>query len=144
MVVSYRGYCGHSAVHPVKFTSRYPSCRLTPTGASPASAKVSAASCWSASARAQGRPTCCISMTNSAMDPETTDGLAKPYYEKVMDMLLSKNEPKYNSALIECYSYLGYYYLLKSDYPTSKEFWNKILAIDPTNATAKKALEGIK
>jgi tetratricopeptide (TPR) repeat protein len=82
--------------------------------------------------------------TNSAMDPETTDGLAKPYYEKVMDMLLSKNEPKYNSALIECYSYLGYYYLLKSDYPTSKEFWNKILAIDPTNATAKKALEGIK
>ena len=59
--------------------------------------------------------------TNSAMDPETTDGLAKPYYEKVMDMLLSKNEPKYNSALIECYSYLGYYYLLKSDYPTSKE-----------------------
>jgi len=45
--------------------------------------------------------------TNSAMDPETTDGLAKPYYEKVMDMLLSKNEPKYNSALIECYSYLG-------------------------------------
>ena len=42
------------------------------------------------------------------------------------------------------YSYLGYYYLLKSDYPTSKEFWNKILAIDPTNATAKKALEGIK
>ena len=82
--------------------------------------------------------------TNSAMDPETTDGLAKPYYEKVMDMLLSKNEPKYNSALIECYSYLGYYYLLKSDYPASKEFWNKILAIDPANATAKKALEGIK
>ena len=36
------------------------------------------------------------------------------------------------------------HYLLKSDYPTSKEFWNKILAIDPTNATAKKALEGIK
>lgn len=82
--------------------------------------------------------------TQSALDPETTDGLAKPYYEKVADMLLAKNDPKYNSALIECYSYLGYYYLLKSDYPTSKEYWNKILAIDPANATAKKALEGIK
>ncbi len=82
--------------------------------------------------------------TNSAMDPETTDGLAKPYYEKVVDVLLAKNEPKYNSTLIEGYSYLGYYYLLKSDYPTSKEFWNKILAIDPNNATAKKALDGIK
>lgn len=82
--------------------------------------------------------------TNSAMDPETTQGLAKPFYEKVTEMLLAKNEPKYNSALIECYSYLGYYYLLKSDYSTSKEFWNKILAIDPNNATAKKALDGIK
>mgnify|MGYP000802141154 CR=1 FL=1 len=69
---------------------------------------------------------------------------AKPYYEKVAEMLLAKNEPRYNSALIECYSYLGYYYLLKSDYPVSKEYWNKILAIDPTNATAKKALDGIK
>ena len=82
--------------------------------------------------------------THSAMDPETTEGLAKPYYEKVADMLLAKNEPRYNSALIECYSYLGYYYLLKSDYPVSKEYWNKILAIDPTNATANKALDGIK
>lgn len=82
--------------------------------------------------------------TNSAMDPETTEGLAKPHYEKVVDVLLAKNEPKYNSVLIECYSYLGYYYLLKSDYPTSKEYWNKILAIDPINATAKKALDGIK
>ena len=82
--------------------------------------------------------------THSAMDPETTEGLAKPYYEKVVDVLLAKNEPRYNSALIECYSYLGYYYLLKSDYATSKEYWNKILAIDPTNATANKALDGIK
>lgn len=82
--------------------------------------------------------------TRSAMDPETTEGLAKPYYEKAVDMLLAKNEPKYNAALIECYSYLGYYHLLKSDYAASKEYWNKILAIDPANATANKALDGIK
>ena len=82
--------------------------------------------------------------THSAMDPETTEGLAKSHYEKVIEMLFVKNEPKYNSSLIECYSYLGYYYLLKSDYPVSKEYWAKILAIDPTNATAKKALDGIK
>lgn len=82
--------------------------------------------------------------TQSAMDPETTEGLAKPYYEKVVDLLLSKNDSNHDSALIESYSYLGYYYLLKSDYPASKEYWNKILAIDPDNATAKKALEGIK
>lgn len=92
---------------------------------------------------------------NSALDPETTLGLAKPFYEEVATLLESKNDPHYNSALIECYSYLGYYYLLAIENPVlkaeamankkkSKEYWSKILAIDSTNATAKRALDGIK
>ena len=92
---------------------------------------------------------------NSALDPETTQGLAKPFYEEVAALLESKNDPHYNSALVECYSYLGYYYLLAIENPTlkaeakankekSKEYWSKILAIDPANATAKRALDGIK
>ena len=82
--------------------------------------------------------------TNSALDPETSQGLAKPYYEGVAALLTGKNDPRYNSALIECYSYLGYFYLVANKLPESKEHWNKILAIDPTNATAKRALNGIK
>lgn len=82
--------------------------------------------------------------TNSALDPETTQGLAKPYYELVVTVLTDKNDPRYNSALVECYSYLGYYYLVANKLPESKEYWNKILAIDPANATAKRALDGIK
>ena len=82
--------------------------------------------------------------TNSALDPETTQGLAKPYYEEVATFLVDKNDPRYNSVLIECYSYLGYYYLVANKLPESKEYWNKILAIDPANATAKRALDGIK
>ena len=92
---------------------------------------------------------------NSALDPETTLGLAKPFYEEVATLLESKSDPHYNSALIECYSYLGYYYLLAIENPAlkaeamankekSKEYWSKILAIDSTNATAKRALDGIK
>ena len=81
---------------------------------------------------------------NSALDPETTQGLAKPYYEEVATLLESKNDSHYNSALIECYSYLGYYYLVANKLPESKDYWNKILAIDPANATAKRALDGIK
>ena len=92
---------------------------------------------------------------NSALDPETTQGLAKPFYEEVAALLESKNDPHYNSALVECYSYLGYYYLLAIENPAlkaeamankekSKEYWSKILAIDSTNATAKRALDGIK
>jgi len=82
--------------------------------------------------------------SNSALDPETTQGLAKPYYEAVVSMLLTKNDPRYNPVIIECYSYLGYYYLLQNLTPQSKEYWHKILSIDPENATAKKALEGLK
>lgn len=85
--------------------------------------------------------------TRSAMDPETTQGLAKPYYEKVVELVLPKNDPRYNSVLITCYSYLGYYYMLQAkpeDYAISKEYWNKILAINPNHALAKTALQGIE
>lgn len=84
--------------------------------------------------------------TNSALDPETTEGLAKPYYEQVATLLEQKvlEDNRFNRYLIECYRYLGYYYLVAEKYPESKEYWNKILAIDPTDAIATKALEGIK
>jgi tetratricopeptide repeat family protein len=39
---------------------------------------------------------------------------------------------------------LGYYYFVKEDYNQSKQYWNKILEIDPENETATKALGGIK
>ena len=82
--------------------------------------------------------------TNSALDPETTLGLAKPYYEKTAALIESKEDAaRYNSVLTECYSYLGYYTLLQKDNATSIEYWNKILKINPNNATAKKAIEGI-
>jgi len=81
---------------------------------------------------------------NSALDPETTLGLAKPFYEQTATLIESKADPRFNTVLIECYSYLGYYSLLQKDNALSLSFWNKIVAIDPTNATAKKAIEGIE
>lgn len=80
---------------------------------------------------------------NYALDPETNQGLAKPFYEQTATLVESKADAKFNSVLLECYSYLGYYYLLQKDNTQSMSFWNKILAIDPTNTTAKKAAEGI-
>jgi tetratricopeptide (TPR) repeat protein len=79
---------------------------------------------------------------NSSIDIETTLGLAKPYYEAALVILERENKDK--KKIIECYSYLGYYYFVKNEMTTSKEYWNKILAIDPKNDTALKALKGIK
>ena len=58
--------------------------------------------------------------------------------------MLEKNKDKYRNELTECYRYLAYYYYLKQDMESSKSYWNKILAIDPSNATAQEALENIK
>lgn len=81
---------------------------------------------------------------NAALDPETTLGLAKPYYEATVALVEPKKDARYNAVLIECYSYLGYYTLLQKDNAGSLLFWNKILVLNPNNTTAKKAIAGIQ
>lgn len=82
---------------------------------------------------------------NSSLDPETEKGLAQPYYGAAA-VLLEKGDktPRNSRMLVECYSFLGYYYYLKNDLSVSKEYWNKILVIEPENDVAKKAIEGMK
>ena len=77
-----------------------------------------------------------------ALDPETKDGLAKPHYEKLIELILAKptKEETDNERLIESYRYMGYYFMLKEDKANSIMYWNKILEIDPDNEMAKQAL----
>ena len=83
--------------------------------------------------------------TNSMLDPESEQGLAKPYYEAVADLLEEKNDPaRYSSTLMECYRYLGYYYFLKKNKTNSAYYWEQVLKLDPENAIAKRALEFVR
>ncbi|MCK9208714.1 MAG: hypothetical protein M0P66_16500 [Salinivirgaceae bacterium] len=77
--------------------------------------------------------------TQSLLDPESESGLAKPYYEQTLPLLLL-NPTKYSKEIIEVYSYLGYYYYVANDKASSKEYWAKILEIDPNNEKAKAAI----
>ncbi len=79
---------------------------------------------------------------NSYIDPETKDGLAKPYYEKLVEIISARPERDKTdmTRLLEAYRYLGYYYLLQNDKEVSDSYWNKILEIDPEDANAKLAL----
>ncbi|MDR2804769.1 MAG: hypothetical protein LBB85_03880, partial [Dysgonamonadaceae bacterium] len=56
---------------------------------------------------------------NSMLDPETTLGLAKPFYEKVIEITADQGD-RYKRELIECYKYLGYYYYVQADNTTAK------------------------
>ena len=78
-----------------------------------------------------------------SLDPESTEGLAKPHYEKVAELLANKtdraaNETKY---LIDAYHYLGAYYtIVANDKEQGDIYWNKMLELDPDNKTAQIAL----
>ncbi len=93
------------------------------------------------------------------LDPETSQGLAKPYYEKAISMMEAKNDPeKYKKDLMEGYRYMGYYNYLKYDAAKkakdtaaveqsraeSMSYWQKILAIDPTDKIALEGIKGLK
>ena len=84
--------------------------------------------------------------TNAMLDPETTEGLAKPHYEAAANAIL--NKAKENNGvnenqkdLVTCYQYLGYYYYLKEDKANSTKYWHMVLALDPGNANAKAVMD---
>ncbi|MCX6270855.1 MAG: tetratricopeptide repeat protein [Bacteroidetes bacterium] len=80
---------------------------------------------------------------NANLDPETKEGRAKPYYEAIIEKI--GTEPGKNTKeLITSYEYLAYYYLKMKDYPKSKEYYTKVLSIDPANKNALDVLETLK
>lgn len=79
---------------------------------------------------------------NGLFDLDGTKGLSKPYYEKVVELLEPKGERK--KELVEAYMYLAYQSYLAKDKENSKNLFNKVLTLDPTNEKAKTALDGLK
>ncbi len=78
----------------------------------------------------------------ASLDPETTQGLAKPYYEQALT-ILETNPSKYSDELQECYKYLGYYYYQQNDKEASISYWKKVLEIAPDDKVATEALKGL-
>jgi tetratricopeptide (TPR) repeat protein len=83
--------------------------------------------------------------TNSLMDPDSEMGLAKPHYEKTIEVLADKEKTKaIIDVLVEAYRYLAYINFLKNDFPTTRSYCEKILELDPENTTALELLKHIK
>lgn len=86
--------------------------------------------------------------TNFELDPESEQGLAKPHYEKTIEVILAKGDTDNNRILIESYSYLSYYYYLQFDKTKKPEdkanvklYAEKVLELDPDNANGKALFE---
>lgn len=85
---------------------------------------------------------------NRLLDDENdSQGLAVPFYSKYIDVvtvekpeLASKSSP----GLIEAYNYLGSVAARKDgDNVKAKEYFDKVLALDPANVTATQAVKAI-
>ena len=84
-------------------------------------------------------------LTQHAINPNTETGLARPYYEKVVEILLERDEQTdaNKRILLEAYIYLGYHHYLNSDKANSILYMNKVLELDSENKTAKLILDDV-
>ncbi|GAA4366603.1 tetratricopeptide repeat protein [Hymenobacter saemangeumensis] len=83
---------------------------------------------------------------NFNMDPDSKKGLAKPHYEKYIEMASAdaENAAKYREGMIEANNYLGYYHLQKGDKTAALPYYQQVLALDPANKDATTAIGIIK
>jgi Tfp pilus assembly protein PilF len=83
-------------------------------------------------------------MIDNVDNGEAVKGLAKPYYEKYIEIVTVTKPEKAataKSGLIECYNNLGAYAATAGDKAKAGEFFNKTLALDPQNAYATDNLK---
>lgn len=81
--------------------------------------------------------------TLAAEDPESTQGLAKPSFEKVIE-IGTPTPDKNKNELIEANSYLGYYWYLKADFHKSLTYWQEVLKLKPGDQRATEAVGIVK
>ncbi len=77
---------------------------------------------------------------NEGIDSTGANGLAKPFYEKVIsiaDTTTDKEKVKANAITANRYM-VAYYYNIKKDVKTANDFNDKILALDPADDLANK------
>ncbi len=79
----------------------------------------------------------------SNLDPDTKEGLAKPFYEKLVEKAIV-DSVKYGKDILEAYNYLGYYYLVNKQYCESLDYWDRIAVLDPANENAISAMKDLK
>jgi len=81
--------------------------------------------------------------STNAVDPKGEQGLAKPYYDKFIE-IAAKDAAKNKDDLIEAYQYEATFYYNAKDYDNSKLNAQKLLDLDPENETAKQILQYVK
>lgn len=80
------------------------------------------------------------------LHPDPTDGYALPVCNRLISTLLAKSslDDTRKGWLVKAYEYLGYYNVKNNHFRKGKEYYQKILAIDPNNGDALRVLNVLK
>jgi tetratricopeptide (TPR) repeat protein len=77
-----------------------------------------------------------IARTYSKMDPDFKLGIAKPKFEKLIEV--AGSDPiKYESEMMEAFGYLSYYYMMNNDFNDAKEYYTRMINLNPDNKENK-------
>lgn len=80
-------------------------------------------------------------------DRDNSKSLARPYYEKLYDVLSAKDDPsdQDKAMIVEACQYLGSdSYFQHKNLADARVWWRRILLFDPDNENAREALDKIK
>ncbi len=82
---------------------------------------------------------------NSNIDSTSEAGLAKPFYEKYIEIALndSTNIARYRNGVIEAYGYLAYYYIIQKDKQNGLLYLKKKLEFPLEPEDKKRVLQAI-
>lgn len=93
---------------------------------------------------------------NSLLDPEIKQGLARPFYEETIKVILAKDEAASRATILaKAYEYLSVYYYYqfadakdnkqKEEFKVNaKQYCEKLLELNPDHPTAKQIIEAVK
>lgn len=82
-------------------------------------------------------------IANAGLDPDFKTPVAKDFWEKYLT-LTEPTPEKFKKNLVSTYSYLADYYIKNDNNAKAKEYYNKVLTLEPENKTAKERLKQLK
>lgn len=73
-----------------------------------------------------------IARTYSKMETDPKSGLAKTKFEKLIQ-IASSDSVKNESEMMEAFGYLGYHYMITGNYQKAREYYNRMVELNPGN-----------
>jgi tetratricopeptide (TPR) repeat protein len=77
-----------------------------------------------------------VARTYSKMDPDLKLGIAKPKFEKLIEVA-KPDSIKNESEMMEAFAYLSYYNMMKENFSRSKDYYNRMVNLNPNNKENK-------